>query len=274
MLQYLRDNPNYVIALIVTAALLIAACVLGFFIKKYNLLRFLDRKKDGSLEDRQINGNASEESPHMPEATAPLEGLDKTQPEEDGQNGATDGEGGDKSSYSGESNQTEVENLPAAEDPQGGKSSFSELVRSYDVYGEYDDEKRKAAAQRRTAIVPAEEELKPIDENTYYISGTWKIVRTGSTYAAELCDIDGVLMMRSQNYLAFADAVRAIDNLKNYVSGNNFKVDVKNGKFYFKLLSPSGRLMCKGEPCDTNEECIRRIETVKHIASRAEIVKG
>lgn len=270
MMEYLRANPAYVIALAVTAAVLVAACILGFFIKKYNLLRFMDgwfKKKGAPTDDAPADAEAAPNSDSVPMSAS----------SDDASMSASSV--GDNSPEVGSPQPDSGEIQAATGAEQEKLSKFSQLVRS--SAAEFAEEHDEEPSTPIDTVVPASsaketraDDLRTVDEDAYYISGMWKIVLSGSTYSAELWDFDGVLMMRSQSYSASSDAIKAIDSLINYVSGNNFKVDVKHGKFYFKLLSPSGRLMCRGEPCDTNEECIRRIEIVKHIASRAEIVKG
>ena len=97
----------------------------------------------------------------------------------------------------------------------------------------------------------------------------------GVGFVAELYTDDEILLIKSQRYSAFSDAKQSIETLKKNIEGNNFTVAVnKNGEFYFKLFSPSGRLICCGEPCKTRDDCKLAIEAVKRIAFKAEVVRG
>ena len=114
----------------------------------------------------------------------------------------------------------------------------------------------------------------PIEEEEVF-EGKWRILRDGNTYVAELHNDADELLIKSQNYSELLDARGAIDTLKKHIKGNNFSVVVnRNGKFQFKLFSTANRLICNGEPYDTRNACLEKIEEVKKIAFTAEIVRG
>ena len=59
IIQYLKSNPDYVLALIITFVILTLACILGYFIKKYNLLAFLDKY----IKGKEATAQTTQEKP-------------------------------------------------------------------------------------------------------------------------------------------------------------------------------------------------------------------
>ncbi|MBP5308373.1 MAG: hypothetical protein J6Z34_04475 [Clostridia bacterium] len=255
-----------------------AACILGYFIKKYDLLRFMDgwfKKKPENLssvetaEDADGNDGNANENPLYGEENAdgaPLETAGEALNTSD-ENHAADEK--DETFSAAASDEKRIEN----------SDRFSQLIRhsleSEKTSGYEEDikfsppqEKTKKTEKPPKPVAPAPEEIAAEYE------GKWRIVRSGNTFVAELYDDSDELLMRSDHYANYAGAKKAVEMLKKYVKGNSFTIAVKDEKFLFKLFTPSGRLVCAGEPCETRNECQARIEKVKRVAFKAEIVRG
>ncbi|MBQ9480758.1 MAG: YegP family protein [Clostridia bacterium] len=273
--EYLSSNPQYVTALIVTAVVLLAACLLGYFIKKYDLLRFMDgwfKKKNKPDEITDGDDLPEEDAGEFAgdQGGAEQDTVEKTerQPEPERQD------------FTDEVRE-ETDGEDISDRPQNS-DRFSELIKKSlesEKTSDYDEDKYftppretpKKQEKEHIEIPPAEETEQP-PEPEY--EGKWRIMRSGNTYVAELHNDADVLLLRSDHYSLISGAKNAIENLKKNVKGNNFTIAVKGGKFFFKLFSPSGRLICQGEPCATRNECKARIEEVKRLAFKAEIVRG
>lgn len=289
MLQYLKDNPNYVIALAVTTALLILACVLGYFIKKYDWLKFTDKwfKKDKKAKPTQSNKTSEDEatpkSPYGGEIIFedPAVAFADKNPSKE----TPDSESriecipDDVDCPPCDDAPTPVEEQPQeATLPQQKKSRLSEMLENsfYDeITEEYEEGKRRTTTKQTIVIVEEKTEIPPISQEIDEYEGKWRVIRSGSTFVAGLYTEDEKLLIKSEHYSAFSDAKQSIETLKKNIEGNNFSIAVnKKGGFYFKLFSPSGRLICCGEPCKTNDECKEAIEQTKRLAFTAEIVRG
>jgi len=266
IIEYLRANPNYVIALIVTFSVLLVACILGFLIKKFNLLRFMDNWfKKPTPEPEQAKEDPAEPALNdaVPETEDDLPAEEESAPTE----------------------QPEYPVEPAAQEdvPEEPKrnSRFSEMIKQSlenNAADEYEQEKRltpkTVAPVVKSAPAPVAEPA-PIEEEAPAHEGKWRILPVGSTYVAHLYNDADTLLLKSQNYSAIGEAKKAIEMLKKNIEGNNFSIAVdKKGQFYFKLFSPSGRLICCGEPCSSGSDCKQIIEDVKRIAFTAETVRG
>ena len=277
IIEYLRSNPNYVIALIVTFAVLIVACVLGFIIKKFNLLRFMDKwskKKKPQADDSEKKADEQKDTDNGFgfEFDDPADLVAREREAEASASGETVESEETVASNEGDEN---TEPDPA----QAKKSRFSEMVRNSlkdDLTDDYENEKKLTPAkqpEQKIEIVVLPEDT-PIEEEEVF-EGKWRILRDGNTYVAELHNDADELLIKSQNYSELSDARGAIDTLKKHIKGNNFSVVVnRNGKFQFKLFSTANRLICNGEPYDTRNACLEKIEEVKKIAFTAEIVRG
>ncbi len=335
MMEYLSQNRDYVIALIITAAVVVLAGILGVVIKKHNLLRFMDgwfkkgKNKDGGAE---ADGDAAGGAAALDAATDESAGENAEEYgdfEETGSDGRSDtsaafeGEGGDglygecaaeteahgRTAETGrgfvgtsddgadgtdaafESTDGTANETAGGAQPEKKNSAFSEMVRSsigmaeiYEKNKRMDDDDSDTAADTDDgrdghdgvpSPAPVAEEPPAVQvEEEEFGEGKWRIMRSGSTYRAELHDEEGNVLLRSFNYSAAGEARRCVAQLKKHIKGNNFNIEVKSGKFRFNLYSSSDRLVCRGELCETNEECRRRIEEVKRIADKAEIVRG
>lgn len=278
IIQYMKDNPNYTLALIITAAVLILACVLGYFVQKYNLLKFTDKwfkRKGKDNEPEKTENPPKDRQPAEPEQVSQSDDIVFEDPavafadltvKEDVPTPETD---------------TEADE-PIEEDeavlPQK-KSKLSEMLEKsmqQEVAEEYEEEKKRTTSTVKPIATTEEKtEIPPISQENEDYEGKWRIMRAGNTFVAELYTDDEILLIKSQRYSAFSDAKQSIETLKKNIEGNNFTVAVnKNGEFYFKLFSPSGRLICCGEPCKTRDDCKLAIEAVKRIAFKAEVVRG
>ncbi len=289
--EYLNNNPQYVTALIVTAVIIAAATVLGYFIVKYNLLRFMDGWfKRGSKTPAPTTDVSAETNGNLPEV------ADESAYEGESSNGDDNGDStnalqNDESSLSSadddlidenkkkrENDASPVENGEEVETPAEKESEFSKKVKlslESDAFVTYEiakNEPRPAAAEKQQT--PPEPEQIPADEPIEE-EGKWRILRVGSAFVAGLYGDDDVLLVNTPQYSSVSGAKNAIENLKKNVKGNNFTVSVnRDGKYYFKLYSPSNRLICEGTPCETSSDCKKNIEDVKRVAFTAQIVRG
>jgi len=284
IILYLKSNPDYVLALIITFVVLTLACILGYFIKKYNLLAFLDKwfkKGEGSStqptqEEKKKNKKKQDDLPDFGFEFDSPEDLVAQERERELANATSASNAGQEQTENGEDNElSNGEQSP--EDIQPKKSKFSQMIHNSlqnDFSEDYEQNKKYTPP-----VVPAKPAEVVIPENTDKVEeqfeGKWRIMMVGSTYVAELHSEDDVLLLKSQNYSELGDAKNAIEILKKHITSNNFTIVAnKNGKYFFKLFSSANRLVCNGEPCDTRNDCLARIDEVKRIAFKAEIVRG
>ena len=276
--EYLSVNPQYVTALIITAAILVAACVLGYFIKKYDLLKFMDgwfkKKKKHTDED----GQEADDEPTEAEESADTEEFTADDTDDGEIYGETETTYGDKADGEPEPAREKEENEDGEARPQNS-DRFSALIKQSlesEKTDAYEKDKhfvpRENAKKERVRTEKREEETQTPAEPDY--EGKWRILRSGNTFVAQLHNDADVILLRSDHYSSVIGAKNAVENLKKNVKGNNFSIAVTGGEFCFKLFSPSGRLICTGEPCATRAECKARIEEVKRIAFKAEVVRG
>ena len=310
--EYLAANPQYVTALIITAIVLIAACILGYFIKKYDLLRFMNGwfGKKNAEPDSSGAKNAAQEAendtcgdslsaqphPATDENTTDAnttgentagENTEEEAPSEDffsdgnGKNGQDDGE-----YLHGQEDFAEEAQSDETSRPQNS-NLFSALIKrslKSEKTASYEEDK-KISVPRETVKKRGKETLyEPTPTEKYEetgeqegteknFEGVWRIVRTGNTYVAQLHGKTDAILMRSEHYSTVSGAKKAVESLKKHVKENNFTIAVKGGKFFFKLFSPSGRLICEGEPCATRSDCETSIKEVKRIAPTAGIIR-
>ena len=283
-IEYLKNNPEYVTALIVTLVVIVAAAILGFFIKKYNLLKFMDKwfKSDNkNTADSQTEGDATaQKSDKQPTETSDNESQTHTLADapiivlsdqiDENCNDFDDDFIPEEDEH--------IDELEITPEVPTKRSKFSEMLHESLKTGaaeEYEEQRKQTTAPK---IIVKQETDRPTpiqDEPNEEIEGKWNIIKTGNTYLAELHNDQGDLLIKTQNYSALSGVKKGIESLKANIKGNNFTISVdKNGKFFFKLFTPSNRFVANGEPCDTNDDCKKRIEEVKRIAFKAEIVRG
>lgn len=270
VLDYLSANPQYVTALIVTAAALIVLCVLGFFIKKYNLLRFLDKFSKKTPEAEQKNAEQTAKKDDTPPTTKTVSDeihvvvVNNEQEMQDELDGGAD-------AYEAELDDVQyTDQEPAVKTEKS--SRFSSMVKaSMQNFAAEDYEEDKKYVQQTKS--PQKFDT-PTKDDVHH-EGTWRIMREGSTFVAYLETDDKRTLIKTENYSAMSGVKSAINSLKKTVKSNNFTIAINaEGKFYFKLFTPSNRLVCTSEAVDTREHCKEIIEQTKRLAEIAEIVRG
>lgn len=316
IIDYIKNNPQLMTAIIITLAVVAVASILGIIIKKYNWLRFLDKfaakfKSDKTSQkksetkneqkpvenknvitkstnntDSQSNDNTEETNDTADEKANTEQSNDtenadtpndltqtdeRTETNETGDN--LDDTPFDNDEYSFQTEQTD-ENASTQH-----KSEFSKMILASVASGiseEYEEEKNIHQNQQNQK--PEKEETIndiPVETDKKEYEGKWRILRYGAAYCAELHDNSDELLLKSDNYSAIPDVRKAIKALQKNIKANNFNVCVtKNGKFFFKLFSSSGRLIYKSRDFDTRQEVINTINAAKRIAFNAEVVRG
>ena len=297
---YLADNPQYVTALIITAALLVFFCILGYVIKKFDLLRFMDgwfKKKpennsdpnDSQAEDTESNSvkptEAEAEKTYGEYGAASGDEEAKISSEDDRpfefapEEGALKKEDGTMHPASEPAPQPELTRGDGASPAPGDENPTENAADDVDIMAIYTMEKsrQKSAKPLRVEEIEkrSEREIQVRTGNMPQVNGQWRILRAGNTFAAKLFGSGETPLIESPHYSAYSGARKAVDNLKKNIEGNNFSIAVdRNGKYYFKLFSLSGRLISTGAPCKNRDECEKMISEIKRIAFDAEIIRG
>lgn len=310
--RYLQNNPQLITAFIVTIAVIVCAAVLGYFIKKYNWLKFTDKwfskwttKKNEPMPESKKNNDKKTLFSHETEETT-------THSEDDGVNGQTIDETSEnqttRANNDEDENTDEFSSIQQHDDisviqsddqldasalcddeaqkdsstESSSKSNFSKMILEAVATGitdEYEEEKNSKPTQPIQNQVDVTEEVIPPtpiqNEPEKAYEGKWRILHHGAVYYAELQNNDDEISLKTENYSAIPDVRRAIKALQRTIKNNNFSVCVsKNGKYFFKLFSQAGRLIYTSKEFDTRQDCIDKINEAKRIAFTAEIVRG
>lgn len=281
IIEYVKNNTQLIVAIAITIGVVILASVLGYFIKKYNWLKFLDKHVAKLKTDK--SGNAKKETKQKAETPLakqeekplpPENTHDENEPADD----FPDSDQADISSFETQEENTREE----TEDEQKthSESKFSKMIRESVATGiseEYEEEKnvhqsvtpQKQDKDADLIETPATEDVKQNYE------GTWRILRYGAAYCAELHNNNDELLLKSDNFTAIPDVRKAIKSLQKNIKQNNFNVCVSSGgKFFFKLFSNTGRLIYKSPDFETRQDVLNKIDETKRIAFNAEVVRG
>lgn len=109
--------------------------------------------------------------------------------------------------------------------------------------------------------------------NTRY-SGKWLIIQEENRYSALLKASNGETMLSTESYTSLSGIKSGIDTLKKNIEKENYAINLdKNGNFVFKIFSTSNRLLCIGEGYSTREQCEKAFQSVKRFSKTAIIVK-
>lgn len=109
--------------------------------------------------------------------------------------------------------------------------------------------------------------------NTRY-SGKWLIIQEDNRYSALLKASNGETMLSTESYTSISGIKSGIDTLKKNIEKENYAINLdKNGNFVFKIFSTSNRLLCIGEGYSTREQCEKAFQSVKRFSKTAIIVK-
>ncbi|MBP5193619.1 MAG: hypothetical protein J6126_02705 [Clostridia bacterium] len=279
---YLANNPKYVIVLFVTLAVIIIAAVFGYIAKKYNFFKINDwfKKKEG--ED---NSEQPASAPIDDDARMPVKRITSAAGAEKGSDPAEEliGNEGDEESFgeeTGDENPLANDCDIPKKDPtpeEAEESAFKDAMRMFSESDltEKEEEPTEKIEIKREEKVEEPTETPPEKVEEEIPEGKWRIMPSGSTYVSELHSEEDELLLSLPHYSSLGGARGSIETVQKNVSSYNFSVSVdKDGKFRFKMYTSAGRLVCLGEPCETREECIEKIDLVKRIACRAEIVRG
>ena len=283
IIDYLADNPKYVIALIVTFAVIIIAALFGYFAKKFNIFKINDwfKKKTGDEKSEKPAPITVGDDARMPvkKITTAPQAEEKADAAE---NGGEESEDKDPAPEDPAEENKGSEPLPDLTESEptpenADESAFLDAMRMFTESdrGEKEEERpiEKRNEKRGKRPEPIHEE--PEEAEDPQPEGKWRIMPVGFTYVAELHSEEDELLLTLPHYSSVGGARGSIETVQKNLSADNFSVAVdKDGKFRFKMYTSSGRLVCRGEPCVTRAECIEKIDLVKRIANRAEIVRG
>ena len=152
VLNYLKSNPNYVWGMIITFAVLILACVLGYFINKYNLLAFIDKWLDKNSKNR---GKPTEKPKHnddLPDfgfefdSPEDLVAMERDKEKQNALSNSNANNASDEISHNDEiENTSSVEEAEEKKEDQPKKSKFSQMIhQSLQEYTHEDYEEYRA----------------------------------------------------------------------------------------------------------------------------------
>lgn len=236
MTDYLKQNPQYVITVAIVFCVLFSVCLLTLIFKR---TVFSQKRKKSESEQGTEN-------------TEPTRNSDKT-----------------------DFSVPEAADVTAEQPSPQRVSTLSEMLKkTFDSNEETQDSDDNFEPLSTSYMEEENAHDEQFTLNTDIKEGAWRIFLEEGNYFGELRDAEDAVLLKTQMYSAAADVKTAIDGIAKNVGENNFAVSVVGAKFVFKLYSPTNRLVCTGEPCDSKAECELAIKKVKAFVSTAQIIRG
>ena len=151
--------------------------------------------------------------------------------------------------------------IPAT--PIHKKSKFSKPITKIVT------KKRVEEPEVKTDEVAATETKK----NAY--NGKWKVEKTDDDKVfATLTASNGGSLLSTQGYSNINGLKTAISNIKKNLADGNVSVNAdKNGKFVFKIFTPSGRTIVTSGVYGSKFQCEKALESTRRFAETAVIVE-
>lgn len=105
------------------------------------------------------------------------------------------------------------------------------------------------------------------------LNGKWTVeIKGDGEYISKLCASNGEVMLSSEIYTTEEGARNGISTIIKGIENGKFVIyQDKNKNYYYKLKTSNNRLLCVGEIYKSQEQCLKAVETVKRIASGANV---
>jgi len=102
--------------------------------------------------------------------------------------------------------------------------------------------------------------------------GKFTITKEGKKFAWALKASNGQILVQADNFNSQATAEANIESFKENVAEGSFKCsEDKMGRFFFKLYSPSGRVVSIGESYPAKESAESAAQTIVQLVKKAEV---
>jgi len=102
--------------------------------------------------------------------------------------------------------------------------------------------------------------------------GKFTITKEGKKFAWALKASNGQILVQADNFNSQATAEANIESFKENVAEGSFKCsEDKMGRFFFKLYSPSGRVVSIGESYPAKESAESAAQTIVQLIKKAEV---
>ena len=120
-------------------------------------------------------------------------------------------------------------------------------------------------------VTPAEKPEAPVKVG---YNGKWLIVNENGRFFARLLASNGGLMLTTPDYAGISGLKNCISSVKKSLAENKVSVlPNRSGKFVFKVLSESGRVILESEQYNSRYQCEKALDSAKRFSETAIITE-